>query len=518
MSARGQNLVLLALSMLLLTFLVLMTLSIGMKAKARMELQTVADATAYSNSVATARTMNSIAVMNRVQVAHTVSTLGTLSLISWATLYWKHAEQARDLYLAQAAIFALGVLFYCLPPPARPQCPFCRRGVAKTLAAAGLTALEANSARRKIRRDTDLFTNETLPRWNASLALFGNQAQMRASLMNKLNSPPASFGNQLATMGNLPYVQALGAASGINQAEIDGMMVPLGPGGLSGDQPYHAAQLVMGSRGHPFIPDRNSSGSWTWDLTVPWALPAGITWVDRSDTGRGYLNQGWTSNPNGPPYAHPYGHYAHDWGDTTRTIIILTPWTRCGIFGLGAMAYGVIGTDMGRKVRLSDWEHPGIHNGVQHAFQTFPPFIDYEQTNLTDTDNLYGQPKNLSVMSSDPRAHRDPWDMKLNFQFTPGGADFDMIDRPAALNNGLTLAIGSGVTYYSRPDHYAEPPNLFAPYWRSTLSRMTVDRPAAGPLRAAYDLDLINMLNATGQTEAAVTFRSLATDDYKGFE
>ena len=63
MNARGQNLVLLALSMLLLTFLVLMTLSIGMKAKARMELQTVADATAYSNSVATARTMNSIAVM-----------------------------------------------------------------------------------------------------------------------------------------------------------------------------------------------------------------------------------------------------------------------------------------------------------------------------------------------------------------------------------------------------------------------------------------------------------------------
>ena len=53
------------LTLLLLTLMVCMTLSIGMKAKEKMELKTAADAAAYSQAVATARTYNSISVLSR---------------------------------------------------------------------------------------------------------------------------------------------------------------------------------------------------------------------------------------------------------------------------------------------------------------------------------------------------------------------------------------------------------------------------------------------------------------------
>src|SRR6476646_4140097 len=104
--SRGQTLLLFALTMLLLVLMVAMTLSMGTRTKEKMELQTAADAAAWNGAVATARTFNSIAVMNRVQVAHAVSTLGTLSLISWATLYWKHTANAAKLFQRMAAPYA----------------------------------------------------------------------------------------------------------------------------------------------------------------------------------------------------------------------------------------------------------------------------------------------------------------------------------------------------------------------------------------------------------------------------
>ncbi|MFN0062388.1 MAG: TadE/TadG family type IV pilus assembly protein [Myxococcaceae bacterium] len=80
---RGQTMALFALSMLLLVFMVMITLSLGTRVKERIELQTVADAAAYSGAVMTARTYNTIAVLNRVNIAHMVAAAGTQSLNSW---------------------------------------------------------------------------------------------------------------------------------------------------------------------------------------------------------------------------------------------------------------------------------------------------------------------------------------------------------------------------------------------------------------------------------------------------
>lgn len=83
---RGQTLVLFALLMLSAALMAFMTISLGAKAKERLELQTVADAAAYSNAIATARTYNTAALLNRAAVSHWVAMAGVQSLHAWGTL------------------------------------------------------------------------------------------------------------------------------------------------------------------------------------------------------------------------------------------------------------------------------------------------------------------------------------------------------------------------------------------------------------------------------------------------
>src|SRR3712207_4763215 len=83
---RGQTMVLFALLMLSAVLMALMTISLGAKAKERLELQTVADAAAYSNAIATARPYNTAALLNRAAVSHWVAMAGVQSLHAWGTL------------------------------------------------------------------------------------------------------------------------------------------------------------------------------------------------------------------------------------------------------------------------------------------------------------------------------------------------------------------------------------------------------------------------------------------------
>ena len=83
-SPRGQNLVLLVLTLFLLTLMVTMTLGIAARVRENHELQTVTDSAAYSNAVVNARAYNNIAIENRVQVSHWVALAADESLISYA--------------------------------------------------------------------------------------------------------------------------------------------------------------------------------------------------------------------------------------------------------------------------------------------------------------------------------------------------------------------------------------------------------------------------------------------------
>jgi hypothetical protein len=84
-TARGQTLVLFALSMLLIALMVLMTVSIGVKAKDKLDLQAAADSAAYSNAIASARTLNTASLLNRAAVSEWVAMAGIQALTAWGT-------------------------------------------------------------------------------------------------------------------------------------------------------------------------------------------------------------------------------------------------------------------------------------------------------------------------------------------------------------------------------------------------------------------------------------------------
>ncbi|MBX7100064.1 MAG: hypothetical protein K1X89_20285 [Myxococcaceae bacterium] len=81
---RGQSLVLLSLFLFLLTLMVLMTLSLGYRAARRADDNAVADAAAYSEAVATARTFNAAALTNRAITGNYVAMAGLQAQMSYS--------------------------------------------------------------------------------------------------------------------------------------------------------------------------------------------------------------------------------------------------------------------------------------------------------------------------------------------------------------------------------------------------------------------------------------------------
>jgi hypothetical protein len=98
MKARGQTLVLVALTFLLLTVMVCMTLSIGTAAARKADLANAADAAAYSNAIATARTFNTASLLNRTIVSHYVAMSGVQAQIAYASTVHNYFNLAANMF------------------------------------------------------------------------------------------------------------------------------------------------------------------------------------------------------------------------------------------------------------------------------------------------------------------------------------------------------------------------------------------------------------------------------------
>ncbi len=555
---RGQTLVLLSLTVLLIALMVLMTLSLGAKVRDRMDLQTVADAAAYSNAIATARTMNTMAVMNRAMIAHTVSTIGTVSLISYASLYLSDAEQALTIFKQQLLILVAGVIFWLLAfladaPWVKPvdwaHFIACLESVALVLASIGFLSAHISNIKGRLNNDVTVYNAETLPRFKASTSLYTSATAMfDTKLRTQLGTNTGSFADTYLTQAKVATATPYNSpASVLNSAELDRATIPNTD--HSGAQPYQAANIAMGTRGHKFVPQRHPDmGDWSLQLSFPNAFPNGVLVTDDS-TGRGYINTNVTPNPSSAAggYGHPgpaggNGIWAHDDANTVRTILIgsifgiivtanKSNYVTCRWFGPAAVAWGLIGQSAG-NCNVGATQHACIGHVGPHAFpgQTFPAFYDFNPTSLFEKDDLYGQPRNVSMVSKAPPTTAagalptDPWNVTTGF--TPGmsgtgwNAHFDMNGEPqVSTNTTKQLALGAGVTYYSRAGHNDEPPNMFAPYWHATLGRLTIDRPQVGNVkRAAYDAEVMTMLNNTLQPEAAIAYQQLTAAGYLGLE
>jgi hypothetical protein len=540
-ASRGQTLVLFALTVLLLVVMVCMTLSMGAKVKERMELQTLADASAYSSAVATARALNAVAVMNRVQVAHAVSTLGTLSLISWSTLYWKHADNAAELFRLMAVPYAFNTLVQCLPPR-KPLCGVCSRALAQTFALAVASTVHANQVRGKLRRDRELFVAETRPRWNAAQRIHAAQVELLARVRARTGDGPEGFAHQYLARANLvapAEVRIQGAGTDVTRRELSEAVLDHAAA-RHGSEPHEVGHIVMGSRGHPFLRDRNEGAAWdrlfssdSLALRSLVLLGGGHVFYRSSRDGKSYYDQNFTSSPSGRPYAAR----AHD-GQGGRTRVGFIPfadvaripqgleqrrrWVSCmaplPAFYI-AEGIGLAGRGVGiREARVSTKDHGDVNHPGQHAFQTLPPFVDFNGAQVADAQNLSGQPKVVTALSRDIAPGRDVWDLSFDFRFTPQERRVDLGGSAQPDGAPRQVAVGSGIVYYHRFGHSTEPPNLFAPYWRAGLAPFSVDRPALGrPERFAFDDQTGAFLSDTGAAHAKEALESLRANGYTGW-
>src|SRR5439155_516455 len=187
----------------------------------------VADAAAYSNAIATARTMNTMAVMNRAMIAHTVSTIGAMSLISYATLYWADAQAAKNLFAIQLGLVIAGTILWCALcgpwcPVCCARCNACIQSVLLVLPSFILMTIHERRIRGRLNQDIQVYNGETYPRWVASSSLFTSAVSMYdGSLRNKIQSNTGSFAEAYLSQARVGNATALNsAASTLNSAEL----------------------------------------------------------------------------------------------------------------------------------------------------------------------------------------------------------------------------------------------------------------------------------------------------------
>lgn len=520
-ASRGQALVLFSLTLFLMTAMALMTLSIGTRVKHKMELQTLADAAAYSNAVATARAFNSIAIMNRVMIAHTVSTLGAISLVSWATAYHRYVEAAARVYWRDEASFAMTAARYCLVCARTGNqcnaCAACLLATAIVGATAGAFDSHAGDVNDWLQEDYErVYLPELEQRWNTSWKIYEAEVDLIEKLRREVSEPWAGVAGDLiesASLRRSGAVQASGAVGKLNLQELEEREAVDGAlrrhaAPLSGDEPFHVASVVMGSRGHPFIRQRMDSTRLFTDKLLGIAPGLGLAFAHAESRGEGYLDPEWTRRPGG----HPGGVWAHDEGGDLNAF--LGPAAAICILPYAGSFY------TGLNVRVDDArvgpeQHPGVH-AKKHSDRTIPPFVDFNHQAVNDPDNLFGQPKNYVLLQREFVEKSDPWELRLSWQHSTG-AGLDTVTSPLLAGRGgdKQLALGTGITYYHRRDHSDEPPNLFAPYWRAGLARSTIDRPGR---EGAFDLDLTKALSDADLGKHAEAYQWLVDSGYRGFQ
>lgn len=494
---RGQALVLFALTLLLLTLMVLLTLGFGMRAKERVEIQMAADAAAYSQAVATARTFNAISVMNRAQVAHMVAMAGTQALISHSSQEYAahHAVCPGDILPSewhegdQAAALQVKML----------------QGQAGAFHEAGIAIY------------TKLLTEHVMGQ---------ELAQKVATAVNtELVAPPEGAAKSFSELNGrhevrshrdvIDAMKAGGGGCGVG----DGAVCMSGGGTL-------ALNATMGSLGWTWVHNRagGSAGFGTGGASVSVSF--------RHYTSAAQMDPSTYGTISGR------NSTAHDHGRR------VTP-TRCRSRPpVPAVANDAWVMSDERQTREDQHVYGARRPPGQTRENDKPPYemhtlgecavcpgiwptsMSYNVGELQrGAANQYGQPKLYSLLYRDyasplRRRNPDPWNLFFRFRFTEGReTTFDNSSplgriAPTGRENVQRnqVALSAGLVYYHRPRPAAqgggwrEPPNFLNPFWRATL---------ASP-EGAIDDRPADSLAGAGFTGHARALRQLVGEGYRG--
>ncbi|NMO16243.1 pilus assembly protein [Pyxidicoccus fallax] len=496
---RGQALVLFAMTLLLLTLMVLMTLGFGVRAKERVEIQMAADAAAYSQAVATARTFNGIAVMNRAQVAHMVAMAGTQALISHSSqVYAAHRVVCPGDIQPQEwhdADMAAGQQVQQL------------QGKAGSLYRAGLQIYA--------RLLTDHVAGQNLALRIAQAANPELQAtpEGAAKAFSELNGS-----NEVPEHGALmDAMRGGGVACGVGS----GAVCPVGGAGRA------SLNATMGSLG------------WTWVHNRPGGSAGFGSGVAANNPGFQHYNSAAAMDSSTYMTVSGRNSWGHDHG---RSVVPTQCRSQPPVPALASDAWvmsderqthedqHVYGARLppGQAAENGEPVHESHTLGECVTCPGIWPFsIAY---NVAEVDrgaaNHYGQPKLYTLLhrdyaSAQRRNNPDPWNLFFRFRYFNEAqhTEFDNASplgrvRPTGREDVWRnqVAIAAGIAYYHRPRPAAagggwrEPPNFLNPFWRATLVSV----------EGSVDDRPMESLSRAGFTDHAAVLRRLRQEGFRG--
>jgi hypothetical protein len=524
MNRRGQALVLFALTMLLMVLMVTMTLSIGMKTREKIELQTVADAAAYSNAVVTARTFNGISIMNRALVGNMVAMAGVQSLISWSSYYRASLHGVSQAYDKPLAFYAAIVAAQC--PIGGPQCACATQAVA-----------DITETKNKFKQEDQKLQQNNWDGLDEKAGLearalqIGSIADEQDKLYDQLQealleakladrivkeaNKGGRFGQELVALWS-PETQAV-----VNQ-ELSGGDGCGGPGAVCTPRgaSAHVIYATMGSRGYSFVTGRGGGAD-----IISKKLKDLMPQQDRIDlfTNRGSGYFAGEDEQSHSKTASGVEAWADDHGDILLTFNRGTAPCPPTFIGGSKPDAHVRSTHLVDETDRHEWTDgqdtrpPHRHHTMgecrpEHCPGMWPGYFDYNDNLVADSGNNWGQPKLYAVIQRDfsrPEMKPDPWNLMFRFRFTPenDGVTFD--NRGIQLSNGDDIskatALSAGIAYYKRAGPYwREPPNFLNPFWRATLVSAQTDAQGKQDIEnvlrtaAPFSADVYKALEAKG--------------------
>lgn len=503
MNQRGQTLVLFSVSMLALVVMVCVTLMIGMRVREKVELQTLADAGAYSSAVETARAYNQIAVWNRAQIAHMMTLAGVQSHISYASWHVSLLKDARDGG-ADTTKWASRICRGC-----GPWCKWCCTCCPTAVVASRYTSAMGQEHQREVRAYRSIHepmaTQAKLVQQHARL--FGTAGQaLYADLVRRKS--------RVGGGGLAKRVLELGTSRAINPAEysITNSSMDLSTAEMleasakSSSSP--AIAMTNGSRKSGFL--RSRSGA----LPI---IPMGIAVRNRSvvwvtSIGTGHIGLG----EHNPVVSGENQAWGEDHGTLFGVVNIpsscpLPTWaTRSKAWVKSVAKEYENSAHFTRPSFGMPGEEDKLHElGSCIDDRTGRPcnsiWVTRQEFNINHTDaqklqpddqgnsaeggakEQWRQPKTVIGLQRtySARTRRDPWELNFELRDITRGSSTRLDlkgDRPGRARD-WQRTLATAITYYHRHMSdaslsWAEPPNFFNPYWRATLVPADIDGPA----------------------------------------
>jgi len=470
---RGQNLVLLSLTLLFVTLMVTMTIGLGLRLRQKHELQALADASAYSNAVMTARTYNDMAFTNRLEVSYWVSMAADESIISWTSYARAMASGANNAIAAQQ-------LLPC-----------------KKLSSADKS--ELGGIRKKVSDYiASTYNGGANPQWHALDNAAGDEARtiqgdigalrddldvLQGRFMSALKTQQLTL--QILATARVNNVSVLPASAEVSQREVD--CSALGPrAGLCNDGAWsvNMLQAAMGTRAAGFINGRTQMPNLTIDKLQSFGNGNLTITGDKSGSGYWSYDQKHGASPDSQ----------QAWADDHGTITV----TYKGCTHVAAIESWVRSTDRADTTDMHVWTPSPVGDDTkaeQEVHHTMGKCTECPSVWVRTlgwapgTDgaaDIDGQPKLMVGLERNPPAKDYPWELNFKFPFSATGLPgrFDGRGRSLHTNvgNGQSIAaqvaLSVGVAYYHRRDHWDEFPNLLNPFWRATLAPLDVDEQA----------------------------------------